>query len=173
VAAVEVEVRPRVESDLDALVALLERVHRLDGYPPRRPADLGRFVAAPGAWAAWVAVVDGAVVGHVCLNRTSSAPVIEVATAALAMPADRLGVVARLFVAPEHRRAGVAGRLLDAATAGARQRGVVPILDVAVALTGAVALYERRGWRRLGQATVSIGGDAPPLDELVLVAPDP
>jgi hypothetical protein len=45
----------------------------------------------------------------------------------------------------------------------------VPILDVAVQLSPAIALYERRGWTRLGRVTVALSDCT--LDEFVYVSP--
>jgi hypothetical protein len=44
----------------------------MDGYPAYLPGtDLHRFLTMPASVAAWVAEVDGSVVGHVALNSES------------------------------------------------------------------------------------------------------
>lgn len=54
-----------------------------------------------------------------------------------------------LFVAPEARRRGVAGALLDAALAHARDAGAaVMFLETAITNEAAQALYEAHGWTR-------------------------
>lgn len=54
-----------------------------------------------------------------------------------------------LFVAPEARRQGVAGALLDAALAYAREAGAtVMFLETAMTNAAAQALYEAHGWTR-------------------------
>ena len=65
-------IRRRSEDDLPALHRLAAEVHRLDGYPPRPPRDLGQFIAAPDALAAFVAVSDGQVVGYVCVSASAA-----------------------------------------------------------------------------------------------------
>ena len=60
-----VRIRSRSGDDLPALRQLAEDVLRLDGYPPRLPRDLGRFIGCPDALASSVAVSEGQVVGHV------------------------------------------------------------------------------------------------------------
>ena len=87
---------------------------------------------------------------------------MDLAVSALAVSPDALNVVARLFVAPECRRAGVGQRLLDGAAADARGPGAIPILDVWDGLPKAIALYERCG---LAAARRDRGGDAgwPPV----------
>jgi GNAT superfamily N-acetyltransferase len=163
-------VRRRSDDDLPALRRLADDVLRLDGYPPRRPQDLERFMAAPDALAAFVAVRDGQVVGHVCVIPSGSPEVVDLARRALRVPEQKLAVVARLVVAPAHRRNGAARALLAEALAEVVRLGRTPILDVATHFAGAIALYDRSGWRRLGQVSVAMSG-AEPLDEYVYVGP--
>ncbi|MDT0274692.1 bifunctional GNAT family N-acetyltransferase/NUDIX hydrolase [Blastococcus goldschmidtiae] len=165
-----VHVRRRSDDDLPALRRLAESMLQRDGYPPRVPHDLGRFIAAPGALAAFVAVSDGEVVGHVCVSPSGSPEVLDLARRALGVPEQRLAVVARLVVARPHRRQGTARTLLAEALTEVLRLGRTPVLDVATHLAGAIALYERAGWRRLGQVSVAISG-AEPLDEYVYVGP--
>jgi ribosomal-protein-alanine N-acetyltransferase len=167
-----VVVRPRVDADLDVCVAVAHAVHELDGYPAYLATDLRTFLVSPGAHAAWVAERSGEIVGHVALHRSSTAAAMARASEALDLPADRLGVVARLLVAPTARRGGVGRALLEVATHGATERGLWPVLDVAVQLPGAVRLYESRGWTPAGPVTVSFP-DGTTLDELVFLGPPP
>lgn len=56
-----------------------------------------------------------------------------------------------MWVAPSHRRLGVAGALVDAVVGWARDRRCSRLLlDVADANSGAVALYEKKGFRPTG-----------------------
>ena len=148
------ELRPRKQDDLDACELLAREVHDVDGYPPRFADDLRGFVSAPGALAAWVAAWDGAIVGHVALQATSSPAVMALAGEATGRAPERLGVVARLLVAPAHRRKGLGGTLLGAAAQAAHDRDRWPILDVATHFDAAIGLYERFGWVRAGQVDV-------------------
>ena len=167
------DLRPRTDGDLDACERLARAVHRADGYPPRRAGDLRRFVSAPGALGAWVAESDGGeVVGHVALQPTSSAAVMTLAADATGLPADRLAVVARLFVAPAHRGAGIGRVLFACATAASLGLNRRPILDVAAHFDAAIRLYARAGWTCAGRVTVTFSGEQP-LDELVYVGPAP
>ena len=166
-------IRSRREEDLATCLALAAAVHDLDGYPPRHPGgDFKRFLISSDALGAWVAESEAGLAGHVALHFRSSTPVMELASSKLGLPAEQLGVVARLFVDPARRRGGVGHALLETAAAEARRRGLRPILDVSVALPKAVALYESAGWRRLGQVEVRFGsGDT--LVEYVYSAPGP
>jgi GNAT superfamily N-acetyltransferase len=168
----DVEIRPRVDDDLDACVELVDVVHVMDGYPPYlSPGGVEPFLVTPDALAAWVALLDGAVVGHVALHRGASASVLAAAEAATGLSVERLGVVARLFVAPHARRLGIGLRLLDVAVEAAVGRGRRPVLDVWVELAGAVALYESAGWQRVA-TVVFVAPDGERFDEHVYVAPD-
>jgi GNAT superfamily N-acetyltransferase len=163
------DVRPRIDSDLDGCEDVAAVVRAIDGYPPHLPHQLRQFVASQDALGAWVADDDGQIVGHVALNPTSSDEVIDLACAVLQKPAAALGVIARLFVAPSRRGQGTGGRLLRAATAAAVSRGLVPILDVGTHFTPAIAMYEKHGWTRLGAVTVTFGDRD--LPEFVYVGP--
>jgi len=163
--------RPRSEVDLAACEAIAREVHALDGYPPYMPDDDFRgFLVARDAFGAWVALLEGAVVGHVALHRRSTRAVMALAASAVGVSETQLAVVARLFVGPGARGSGVGRPLLDHARDEARARGLVPILDVWTELGSAIALYESAGWERLGTVTF----EAPAgrrFDEDVYVAP--
>jgi len=169
---VRVELRARTNDDLDACELLACEVHDVDGYPPRFADDLRRFVSASGALAAWVAVSDGAIVGHVALQPTSSPAVMVLAGEATGRAPARLGVVARLLVAPAYRRKGLGGALLGLAAQAAHDRGRWPVLDVATHFHAAIGLYERAGWVRAGRVEVRFR-DAEPLAEYVYIGPTP
>ncbi len=147
-------------------------MHRADGYPPRCAGDLRHFVSAPGALGAWVAESDGDVVGHVALQPRSSDAVMTLAGDATGRPPDQLAVVARLFVAPAHRGAGIGGALLARAAEASLDLGRRPILDVAAHFDVAIRLYERAGWTCAGRVRVPFA-DEDPLDELVYLGPAP
>jgi GNAT superfamily N-acetyltransferase len=165
-------IRRRTESDLDQCVEIARRVHEVDGYPLYLPTDLHAFLDSPDAHGAWVAEEAGQIVGHVALHPRSTEAVLSLAGEVLGQPVDRLGVVARLLVAPSGRRRGVGRALLDQASAEASALGLWPILDVATQLEAAIQLYERCGWIHVGDVTVQFGGDFT-LDERVYRGPEP
>lgn len=164
--------RPRRTSDVAACMALVERTRIEDGYPPLWPVDLPRFIESPAEVAAWVAELDGQVVGHVALHDASVDPVLAVAGPATALPAEDLTVVARLFGSPDVRGRGLGRGLLKLATTEAHAAGKQPVLDVAKTLVPAIALYERAGWERVGDISFSFE-DHDPLACWVYVGPPP
>lgn len=163
-------VRARTDADLDACVEMAMLVHERDGYPAFLPTDLRSFLASPDAFGAWVVEEADGVLGHVALHRRTSAAALAVAATALQQPVDRLGVVARLLVAPWARRRGVGRALLDVASCDAVARGLWPILDVATHYHGAVRLYEDCGWTRAGDITLRFT-DEVTLDEHIYLGP--
>lgn len=161
-----VTIRPRTNADIDALVEIASEVRRRDGYPGEG-TDLRSFLTSRDALAAWVALVDGAIAGHVALHP-QSLPVVMDAASAVADPP--FGVVARLLVAPTARRGGVGRALLDVAADDARRRALRPILDVVTVYAPAVALYEAAGWSNAGEVTMRFGAGYT-LQSYVFVSP--
>jgi ribosomal protein S18 acetylase RimI-like enzyme len=150
-------IRPRTHDDLDACAAIAAAVHEVDGYPSFLGDDtFASFVAPPDAIGAWVATDDEAIVGHVVLRPRSAPASAELAARELAVSPSRLGFVARLLVAPDARRRGVARQLLERVVDEGRQRGLCTVLDVVTSDVGAIALYDAIGWRRLGSHTMSL-----------------
>jgi GNAT superfamily N-acetyltransferase len=143
-------VRRRTDADLDACVTALAEVHARDGYPVNWPDRPARWLAPSAQLAAWVAELDGRVVGHAGLSRSEAGD----AAAALwsrreGVRADEAAVVGRLFVAPSARGHGLGALLMAQAVTEARERGLHPVLDVVESDAAAVALYERLGWELL------------------------
>lgn len=148
---ISASVRPRREQDLDACLDLLRLVHDHDGYPLHWPDDAAGWVAGRGALAAWVAEeAEGMLVGQVSLRPAAGTPV-PVWEAGTGLPAERLGVVSRLFVHPGCRSVGLGKALLAVAVDEARARGLWPVLDVLARGQNAFRLYEQGGWTRIGE----------------------
>lgn len=146
------------------------QVRRLDGYPGYLAGnDVRRFLEQPEPLAAWVAVDHGLIIGHVALHASSSGAVMSFLRASGINP-GRVGVVARLLVAPSARRNGTGRRLLDHAAAEAVRRGRTPVLDVVAASAPAIALYDGAGWVRLGHASFTTP-DGEVIEEVVYLGP--
>lgn len=143
-------IRPRDESDLDACVRVLAEVHRRDGYPLNWPARPEAWVAQAASLGAWVAELDGRLIGHVGLSRGGEGDMAPgLWSDRNGVAPERTAVLSRLFVAPGARGHGVGAHLVGRAVREARRRGLHPVLDVVASDTAAAALYERLGWERL------------------------
>jgi GNAT superfamily N-acetyltransferase len=94
-----------------------------------------------------------------------------VASRKTGLPKERFVLLARLFVAPEARRDGLARSLLRAAVAEARAKGQRAVLDVGQDFPAAVALYEAEGWSRVAADRQAVGDEV--FDVWVYVAPKP
>ncbi|WP_330294605.1 GNAT family N-acetyltransferase [Streptomyces sp. NBC_00503] len=130
---------------------MLAEVHGCDGYPLNWPEYPGEWLTQPSLLAAWVAVLDGRVVGHIGLSRSGDGD----AAAGLwsrreGAPVESSAVVSRLFVSPAARGHGIGARLMARAVQDAQRRALHPVLDVLAADKSAAALYERLGWTLLG-----------------------
>ncbi len=136
-------IRPRAEADLPACVGALRATHEASRYPVRWPRDPVRWLTSSGRDVqAWVAAADGAVVGHVALGHDDDIAGTEKGPSLAIM---------RLFVAPAAHGRGVGAALLDAAVDFVRANTSRPVLTVADSGGAAIRLYERLGWRRIGQ----------------------
>ena len=170
-------IRTKLPADDDACVAVMERTHALDGYPIYWPAKPAKFLRAQGETDAWVAELDGRVVGQAALHRAEGEPVLALAQEATGLPADRFAVLARLLVHPDARGRGVGRALVRTAVQRARETGRRAVLDVLQSTTGPARLYESEGWTRLGPTTLDLSslgyGDVPPLQLWVYLAPEP
>ncbi|MEV6757207.1 GNAT family N-acetyltransferase [Streptomyces sp. NPDC051214] len=129
---------------------VLKEVHRADGYPVNWPERPGDWLSSASLLGAWVADLDGRLVGHVSLSRSGEddlAPGLW--NERKGARTDATAVVSRLFVAPQARGHGIGALLLGRAVEEARERGLHPVLDVVASDIAAAALYERLGWQRL------------------------
>ncbi len=143
-------VRRRTDRDLHACAEVLAQVHARDSYPVNWPAEASAWLSQPALTAAWVAELDGRVVGHVGLSRSTAGDLApELWSARAGVGADETAVISRLFVAPSARGRGIGASLMARAVEEARNRGLHPVLDVVADDTEAVALYERLGWQLL------------------------
>jgi len=139
-------IRLRQDSDIDACVRLLERIHRCDAYPAHWPTDAARWLSPKGMLAAWVAEQDGQIVGHIGLRSGSVENHATVWSAAVGVPREKLAAITRLFVSHDNRGLGLGEALLHNACDDASARGLRPALTVVQTHRAAIRLYERRRW---------------------------
>jgi len=165
-------IRERLPEDGAALEAIALDTHSHDGYPKYLPGDLMSFIVDPNALVAWVAEVDGAVVGHAALHPRSAPEVMNVALGATGLREDQVAVLARLLVSPSMRGMGIGRALLEHATSAAVLLGRRAVLDVVDEHVAAIALYDRAGWTRVGRVEWNLPGGLP-LREFVYLSPEP
>ena len=136
-----VVVRPRWTADADALLVALRPVHERDGYP-LHAVHLTTGWLYDGLDDAWVAELDGRLVGHVAVT-----------------PGRHLS---RFFVAVDARGSGAGSALLAHVEAWADEQALALTLDVVEHNTDAQALYEHRGWQPTGRVPATWVSDTGP-----------
>jgi GNAT superfamily N-acetyltransferase len=165
-----VEISRRTEADLDELVAVARRVRDRDQYPIYEPAEgLGWFLSTPKPIAAWIARIDGAIVGHVALQPSATRGAMQVVAAlgSDACPA----YVSRLLVDTDRRGLRIGARLLDHARRWAVDAGRRPYLEALDVPPGApaLALYRAEGWIEIGRTRFDLLDDG--TEEVVFAGP--
>ena len=88
------------------------------------------------------------------------------------MPVERLAVVSRFFVAPGARGRGIGSALMRTAEDHAAERDLRLVLDVADHNDDAIRFYERRGWKRVGTASLLLDDGHSVLPLLLFVLPE-
>lgn len=146
-----IEIRPTAPQDLDALAAVLVEVHETDGYPVEGVLAPVTWLELPNPIGQWTALLDDEPVGHVALMKPQPG---DAAPALLAerdgVPLSRIGLLARLFVAPSARGHSLAKQLVHVVEAEARSLDLHLTLDVMNKDHAAIALYQTLGWTTLG-----------------------
>ncbi|HTD35407.1 MAG TPA: GNAT family N-acetyltransferase [Candidatus Elarobacter sp.] len=126
-------IRRAIAADEDVAWEIVEEYNTSFGVALRDDrAALHAYLDGPGAL--WLAYHDDALAGCVVLRPLRSA-------------GPRASEVKRLYVRPAHRGAGVAGALMDALEAHAREAGCDALyLDSRPDFQAAIRFYERRGY---------------------------
>lgn len=141
-------IRDRQDEDLPALVALLGRQQAETRYPHIWPFPdvIETFLKRSTELRAWVAELDGEIVGHVSVTSVGDDPIGRSWAAAHNATLTELRCVSVLFADITRAGQGIGSRLLEHATAYALAEGY-PVLDVVAAQEVPVNLYLRRGWQ--------------------------
>ena len=145
--------RPRSEADVPVLIEILARQQAETQYPVRWPPDRTpeNFLHRPSELEAWVAQVDGHVVGHVAIQTVADDELGQLWAAAHAVPIAQLRCISVLYADRRLPGRGIGSALLARATERALADGGAPVLDVATGHIEAVKLYRNRGWREVGR----------------------
>jgi len=163
-------IRPRRSEDVESCLEILRAVHLSDGYPFRWPADPARWLTGRSGLGAWVSESAGEIDGHLALLGTDEVRARSEWREAVPVPVERLAVVSRFFVGPGARRRGVGSALMRTAEDHAAAHDLRLVLDVADHNHDAIAFYERRGWKRVGTASLRLH-DGLPLPLVLFVLP--
>jgi GNAT superfamily N-acetyltransferase len=137
---------------------VLAQAHRSSAYPVHWPVDPARWLTPDALLAAWVAEVDGVVLGHIAI-ATAGEVTAQPWAEDTGRPVGQAAEITRLFVADAAQGRSVGRRLLDVACAEARERGRHPVLGVLDHNRSAIALYHRAGWRRLSSVDFPLSDD--------------
>jgi GNAT superfamily N-acetyltransferase len=149
----EVVVRDRTGADIAALARVLADQQPHSGYPQNWPLPypVESFIARADEDAAWVAELEGRVVGHVAVSRVQPGLEADLWTVGAGRPREELAAVAVLFVDHTMVGKGVGKALLARAVTAIRESGRTPVLDVVQETASAVELYRRSGWQVVGE----------------------
>ena len=147
-------------------------MHVSDGYPFRWPQDPPRWLAGRDRLGAWVSESDGDIDGHLSLLGLDETRARREWREGVPAPVDRLAVISRFFVAPGARGRGIGSALLRAAEEHATTNDLRLVLEVADHNHDAIAFYERRGWERVGNASLLLDDGHSVLPLLLFVLPE-
>lgn len=155
-----IHVRSRTTGDLEACGAILRRVHELDGYPVEGVTDTDAWLNPTTLTKAWVATLDHRIVGHVLLaSPTEDDDAARLWQEQSGTPMAAMTVLGRLFVDPLARGNDAGSLLMNAALQHATTHHLTAVLDVMEKDDAAIHLYERAGWRPIGEARHTFGAN--------------
>lgn len=166
----DVEIRPTITADLDALADVLIRVHVQDGYPVEGVQNPRSWLELSDPIGQWTALRDDAPVGHVAMMRPASDDRVPREFALRhGLSISEMALLARLFVDPSARGRSLANRLVGEVEEHARSLKLKLMLEVMIKDRAAIALYESRGWSPVGN--VAHVHDLNTTPALVMIAP--
>lgn len=163
-------VRPFENADLASAASALIDVHTTDGYPVEGVDQPEVWIRSADVMAAWVAELDGSIVGHVAIMRPHGEDAVSLWMQQSGDNEDRIAVLARLFVVKTARKHAAGERLMQAAMSYGSEHGIRLVLDVMTKDAAAIRLYERLGWREIGRAPHHYGNGRS-IDAVCYVAP--
>jgi ribosomal protein S18 acetylase RimI-like enzyme len=151
-------IRPRQDSDLEQTGQALVAVHSTDGYPVEGVADPVAWLKPTGLLNAWVAELDGEIVGHVAVSEPQPGDdAVRLWMEQADDKADDIAVLGRLFVKRSARGRSIGEQLARAAVMEMATQKKRMVLDVMEKDQDAIRLYERLGLKKIGVATHHFG----------------
>ncbi|CZT16140.1 uncharacterized protein RCC_01981 [Ramularia collo-cygni] len=164
-----INIRRRTENDLEGCVACIQRVYAQDRYPVQGVSNAKAFINGSAVQQAWIAESEGIIKGHVAASIAMESDV-SVALWWQKHPDDKIAVLGRLFVDPDSRGSGIAGRLIAQATAWANEKGIRLVLFALEKDRAAARVYQRLGWTQFGTQIYHYCDDQQ-MDALCFVSP--
>lgn len=153
-------VRTRTAADLKTCGAILRCVYQHDGYPVEGVTDTEAWLNPPTLTIAWVATLDDKIVGHSLLSSpTEDDDAARLWQEQSGVPLDAITVLGRLFVDPLARGHNAGSHLMKAALRYATAHHLTAVLDVMKKDDAAIHLYERAGWRPIGETSHTFGAN--------------
>ncbi|MFI9171664.1 GNAT family N-acetyltransferase [Streptomyces lincolnensis] len=152
-------VRPFESDDLPGAATALIKVHETDGYPVEGVEDPETWISSDDVLRAWVAEMDGEIVGHVAVMRPQGEAAVSLWIEQSGDDEGHVAVLGRLFVVQAARKHATGRRLTEAAMSYGREHDLRLVLDVMAKDAAAMRLYERLGWRKIGETTHHFGND--------------
>ncbi|MCW2528477.1 MAG: hypothetical protein JWM76_3337 [Pseudonocardiales bacterium] len=149
----DLSIRPRRDADMPSLIDIIVRQQAQTQYPLRWPwpGDVEDFVRRPSELEAWVAEIDGSVVGHVAIESVANDELGRMWATAHNVPITELRCISVLFADRRLGRRGVGSALLAHATQRALTSDGAPVLDVVAGHHEPLNLYLNRGWLEVGR----------------------
>jgi GNAT superfamily N-acetyltransferase len=149
----DVSLRPRRDADVPLLIDILVRQQAQTRYPLRWPwpGDLVDFLRRESELEAWVAEIDGRVVGHVAIESVADDELGQMWATAHDVPITELRCISVLYADRRVARRGIGSALLAQATQRALANGGAPVLDVVAGHLEPLRLYLSRGWLEVGR----------------------
>ncbi|AKU18961.1 hypothetical protein VV02_15110 [Luteipulveratus mongoliensis] len=158
---------------MPALVEVLAAQQPTSHYPLRWPLPFPpeEFVVRKDEERAWVAELDGSVIGHVAVSAVDDDELGQIWSAGAGRPIRELACMSVLFVDDRAKGTGAGGALIRTSVDWIRGSGRTPVLDVVQRHSTAASVYLHLGWRQVGTARPEwLPDHEPPI--LLMVLPD-
>lgn len=159
----KVELRQRERSDLPRLHDTITAVYEATGYPVDGPSCFDAFLDPPPDQLLYAITAvllptdpkadqEQSIAGHAMIMSPSSGALNLASKAHLEHGGtmENHAVLSRFFVDPSAQARGIGLKILEGATAWGHQEGKRLVLIVLEKDGGAIRLYERAGWVRVG-----------------------
>lgn len=168
--------RPRRDADIPTLIDILARQQPQSQYPFRWPTEGSPedFLRRPAELEAWVAELDGQVVGHVAIQSVADDELGAIWVSGHGVPRAQLRCISVLFADRRLPRHGIGSALLARATQRVLDHGGAPVLDVVAGHAEPMNLYRSRGWRSIGRFRPDwLPSGEPPIHVMILPTSQP